>query len=431
MTNLHDLFVEATSDAPPSRLSVEDVYSATRAQRRRYQLRTAVAVIAAVAAVSTGGVALIGTDTANPPVGADPPGPVEWAGRGDATHLYVARNVCGYNPYLTPSASPGPTPPTLGEPCTELLASDDGGATWVSRGTMATPPTIVGPLALVRWSGISPTPSATAPSDPRAFIQLSTDGGATWGPVPSDGEPVDAMPPGATLYDDPGTDLEVFDSAEGRFRRLAHQPPIYRSWGAAVSVGPTDIWIGGANPVTARPAVAVSHDGGETWTVRDLPGTSPEPLPDLTPTGDGTARIFSGLELIGHDGTTAYATRWDGSPEPTPKPEIPGTEGMGWLHTWRTTDGGLTWQQVAPGSTTPSYVCAWTTADGRIVVSFATADVGVGRYAVSADGGLTYAPAILPGLPEPVIQIDGSSAFSYHAMYVSDDGWTWREAWRD
>ena len=72
MTNLFQLFQDATSAAPPSGLSVEDVFTAMRSRRQR-RLRNAVAATAAVgaagfcsAAFSAGLLAGAGAEGAQP-----------------------------------------------------------------------------------------------------------------------------------------------------------------------------------------------------------------------------------------------------------------------------------------------------------------------------------------------------------------------------
>jgi hypothetical protein len=49
---------------------------------------------------------------------------------------------------------------------------------------------------------------------------------------------------------------------------------------------------------------------------------------------------------------------------------------------------------------------------------------------VSADGR-HWVVAAPPGLPVDVFDVAGSVAYTHHALYVSDDGWTWREVWHD
>jgi len=403
MTNLHELFVEATSDAPPSRLSVEDVYSATRTQRRLGQLRTALATAAALAMVAAGGITLAANLDSHPSTGADPPVPIVWAARGDATHLYTVTDLCQYPGTPTSTAEPVEPWPTN---CKHLWASDDGGATWVSRGTLNDPPRILGPLTLLRYVG-DPAGSPNVVQSPT--WELSTDGGATWRGLPSEGQPIDAIPPGATPVSTFDGMLRFFDPEQGRVRKLAHQPVMSQILDSVV-LGSTDIWVSGWDR-TSQAMVAVSHDGGATWTERVLPGGG---------------YMGWGTLLVAHDGTTGYAMVGDGAPNPIPEPELPGG-----FHTFRTTDGGTTWVPVSPVPTTPSFMSTWITADGRIVLALAHDGVSgavIDRYEVSTDG-ITYAQASPPGLPDQVISIDGSIAFSNDAVYVSDDGWTWQEVW--
>ncbi len=190
----------------------------------------------------------------------------------------------------------------------------------------------------------------------------------------------------------------------------------------------THLWVRWYDRTTLRPAIAVSNDAGVTWTMRELPGAAPVPQATL-PNGELDPHQVNGLSflLIAGDGPTAYAAIWDGSS--TPAAPIPGAqEDLGWLRTYRTTDGGLTWQAVAPGSTMPAIGCAWLTADGRLVVGLPRQDGTPGYvYAVSADG-ITYTPAEPPGLPAQLKGIDGTTAFTEQDVYTSTDGWTWQKA---
>ncbi len=429
MTNLTMLFDEATADAPPSRLSVEDVFSAIDSRRHRRRLTTA--LLAAVVLATAGTITITANLAEHPPTGAAPPEVIIWAGRGDPAHLFIVKNLCGQDPYTTASADPERTPAAPEAGCHELLASGDNGATWSSRGTMTHPPIVLGGQTLIRYSGGTGTPPPTA--DPTLAFELSTDGGVSWHKSAGEGTPIDAVPPGGFLHSGFARGLMVFDPAQGRLRRLANQPTLRFGFGGSVALLPKGIWVSGLNPATLRPAVAVSHDGGATWTQRDLPGSKVIPQPTL-PTGELDPNSGTGpqLQLIPKDDTTAYVTLWDGS-DPHPAPPIPGTENYGWLRTYRSTDGGFSWQAVSAESTTPSYSGAWITTDGRIVVALQGRDVGgvvMDTYAASTDA-VTYAAAAPPGLPDSLRFIDGSIAFTGHEVYATGDGWTWREVWHD
>jgi hypothetical protein len=416
MTNLFQLFDEATTTAPPSRLSVDDVFAAMQSRRRR-RLRNTVAGVAAIATAVVSGIVWTANLTGPGPDVSAAAGPVIWAGRGDADHLYLVRNTCGDDQTSTVSALPSAEagPPERG--CSELLASSDGGASWLSRGSTTYPPTVLGARTLMRFTGYLATEDPTL--DARRAMELSTDGGATWSPMPREGPPIDAVPPGGALADGFTRELTVFDPAQGRLRPLAHRPVLLRELGMPAVIGPGGIWVTGLNRQTGRPSVAVSHDGGATWIERELPVTAVLPQPTMfNGEIDPNASRGLGLQVIARDGLTAYATIL-----------IPGT--MGSLHTFRTTDGGLSWQAVADRPTTPSYIYAWMASGGRIVASLPARkdDEPIQRYVTSTDGA-DYAPAAPPGLPALLEAIDGSIAYSDSAVYVSDDGWSWREVWR-
>ena len=430
MTRIEELFDEAVSSAPPSLLSVDDVFGAL-AHRRRVTAVAASLTLVLVGLTTIGvGVGLGGSDTANPPAGAAPPGPLVWAGRGDADHLYRVTNVCGENPLIPrPSDSPPPSPEPIRPDCNMLWASADGGATWTQRGLMTSNVvTIAGPQTLLRWNQSAEKP------DP--LLELSRDGGVTWTPLGPDGPEVDAVPPGGVVLGWSATGFFVIDPALGRAQRMPIEVALTTTHDYTVvpAAGVSTIWLTGSDTMTERPAVAVSHDGGRTWTQRVLPNTSAQlknqPPPEL---GIVSPAYITGL-IASADGLTAYVGVYDHDAEVrTPDPAIPGTEGWGWFRAFRTTDGGATWQEVDDGAVLPSYRQGWLTRDGRLVLHLtgraldadATAD-----YVVSADGR-DWVVAAPPGLPVDVFYVDGSVAYNEHAMYVSDDGWTWREVWHD
>jgi hypothetical protein len=423
MTNLFQLFEEATTAAPPSRLSVDDVFSAMRSRRRRH-LRNAVAGLAAVATAVAIGIVWTAGPAGHGPVVAAVSHPVVWAGSGDAAHLYLVRDTCGRDRRATASAQPSADSGPPRQVCAELLASSDGGASWLSRGAITYPPRILGTLTLMRFVGGAADPSQ-AP-DPLLAFELSTDGGATWSRMPRAGQPIEAVPPGGTLVDGFARELMVFDPAQGLMRQLAHPPALLPDPAMTAVTGPSGIWVTGRHRETQRPSVAVSHDSGATWIERELPGAAVVPQPTL-PSGELDPHSSSGpgVQLIAGDGPIAYATMWDATPL------SPAAGSLGRMWTYRTADAGLTWQAVADVPTTPFYAFVWMAAGGRIVVSLPgrNGDEPIFTFAASTDG-VTYAPAAPPGLPVSLNFIDGSIAYSGSAVYASTDGWTWREVWR-
>ena len=435
MTRIQKLFDEAVSSVPPSRLTADAVLGQARHRRR---MKTAVA--ASVSLVLTGlttiviGTSLARFDSAGPPSGAAPPGPLVWVGRGDADHLYVVTNVCGENPRVPrPSDTPPPSPQPIKPDCHLLWSSTDGGATWTQRGLTEPALTVVGPQALLRYE---PSASSVPP------FELSRDGGATWTALGPNGPQVNDVPHGGIVVDLSPIAFTIFDPAEGRLQQVHLDVALAVSWLAFQprSGDAQTIWLPGGDAATGRPAVAVTHDGGASWTQQVLPNT--EQLADPLPSGADPGLSYSARHITGliadTDGRTAYVTIYDREADQdgtvrSADPAIPGTEGWGWFRAFQTTDGGATWVEVDNGAVVPSYSHGWLTRDGRLVLHLAGRELerdATAEYVVSADGR-DWVVATPPGLPVAVFDVDGSVAYTDHAMYVSDDGWTWREVWHD
>jgi hypothetical protein len=176
----------------------------------------------------------------------------------------------------------------------------------------------------------------------------------------------------------------------------------------------------------------VSHDRGATWSQQPLPDTGAGV--EVTPPGASTDANVIALTtsimiypLASRDGVTAYVSVHDESAA-QPAQKLPGLEDLWYARTFRTTDGGLTWREVDTAAVTPSHSAAWMTADHRLVLGVPR-PVGNGYqmvFAVSGDGR-TYTVETPPGLPPTISEIDGSVAYNADSVYVSDDGWTWRE----
>jgi hypothetical protein len=240
--------------------------------------------------------------------------------------------------------------------------------------------------------------------------------------------------------------ITIFDPAEGRLQQVQLDTGLAVSWPTFVSRsgGTPTILLAGVDPATSRPAVAVTHDGGASWTQQVMPNTKQfaDPMGIQLPSGTDSGLSYSATQFTGliadADGRTAYATMYDQEADEdatvrSPDPAIPGTQGWGWLRGFRTTDGGATWQEVDGGAVIPSYSQGWLTRDGRLILHLTDRELegdATAEYLVSADGR-NWVIAAPPGLPVDVFDVDGSVAYFDHAMYVSDDGWTWREAWHD
>ncbi len=462
MTELPELFDEAVSAPPPSRLTAADIFGASRARRRRSIAVAAglVVVLGTLAAVT--GLGLAGRHSANPPAGTAPPGPLVWAGRGDADHLYALINICGHNPRVDPTVSgtvvdlgtdapPGYTPPpdpnaTPSGPapiCYRLLTSSDAGVSWVPRGDMAEADlTVVGPTSLLRYvQQVVPTPSTAAGGGPATEpFELSTDGGITWSPLPADGPDLESVPPGATvlgalIYPQsvPESGIRVFDPAQSRIRLVTSLPDL-DGYVDVVANGSTTLWATGLDRTTHRSAVAVSHDGGRNWITRVMPGTTPfsvnQPVPGAS--GSSVQTTYAGQlqQVISRDGQTAYAVMYQDGAESPPPSALPGTEGWGWLRGFETTDGGTSWHQLGAGATVPSFSAAWLTDDGRMVGATNDRLVdGVWQSQYAVGDGRTFQLASPPGLPTHLLSVDGSLAYTDHGLYTSADGWTWHQVW--
>jgi hypothetical protein len=427
MTDIRDLFDEAVTGLRPSRLSADEIYQAGRDRwRRRWTAAAGAFVSVGVAVVLVGVVATSGgSNTVAPPT--LPPGTVRWAGLADAEHLYVAVNECGRGTVADPSR-----PPTIGsETCSELLASTDGGTTWQSRGTL---PASTFPL----WGGEVRGPQTlTMPTNPLVrrsppddtSQQISVDGGTTWAPLRSGTQAIETVPDGGWLVygylldvdgqNLTGSQVMAVDPASHQARPLRVQPDLRRPTPQKTTGG---LWVSGLDPATRRPAIAVSHDSGRSWTVTLLPGTTAVSTFAEQVVGAPTPAVAS------WDGTAAYATWTQPGPDSTND-----TDGSPPTRVYRTTDGGTSWQAVDATNRAGSASMGWVCADGRFVLVVDRTAVGDGRlvtqYLVTTDGQ-SYDAIVPPGLPDTA-QADGRIAYTDHAAYTSVDGWTWREVWHD
>lgn len=267
-----------------------------------------------------------------------------------------------------------------------------------------------------------PTPTAPLANNPRnlAHVVFATpldgwaygpdlfathDGGATWSQVSNLGGDVDSV-----TY------------ADGVVWALVHS--------ACTGSGPHD---------RCAYALLVSADHGRSWS----PAAAQPPVHELGVTvlrpGGGLALLFSGTVAVSHDGGAS----WSSFPAPAACPsELPAyAQGDLWLicrlgrasgaelrHVLRSSDDGATWMEVF-SQFAPGY------AQFLAAVSAQHAFLGVGRGSLlrTDDGGRTWSPAI-PALGNSyanvsaVVFVDG-----LHGWMADDDDLTGRSGaaiWR-
>jgi len=169
-----------------------------------------------------------------------------------------------------------------------VAGTADGGDTWTTypvTGHDAAPDRLPDVVALDETTLVLHSPGTSV---------ISTDAGATWRPVTRSGAT-------ATLNDDDrpllrpgpgagcaGAAVEVWSPGLGHRGDLA-DPPLNVCWVAARRSADGGWWIGGTEPGTGRPAVAVTRDGGATWSVTDF--DTPGDLARVGMLGDHTYAV--------------------------------------------------------------------------------------------------------------------------------------------
>jgi len=406
---MHDLdfhgLVDEIGDAArqPEFATVRQRTDRLRSRRRRAM---AGGVLGVTAVLTLGGYAItgpgggpVGPAEASPSAVVEAPARIRSATAGDADHFYALVADCE-------SCKP------------RLMASEDGGRTWQQRpaySALLEEPDIIPNLDVLGPRILTlglPAKLGRSENDSGAKRKISTDGGATWRDLQVSRTPVAAAPAGTHLVDCiTGTCGLAVDPAAGTLAPLAAQPALAQYVMAHTPVG-AGLWVKGLDPATGRPAVAVSRDRGQTWTVAVFTMESPAPSPD-----GGTPRSYL-PDIATADGRTVYAI-------------IEGTDD-GYAHLYRSTDGGATWQRTNPDGppsglpfvTTQSFV----TTDGAHVMLLLEGDTVVAR--ISPDGR-TYAPLAMAGGPAKVAAptvIDKNHYLSHdgQALYLSTDGRNWR-----
>jgi photosystem II stability/assembly factor-like uncharacterized protein len=330
----------------------------------------------------------------------------------------------------------------------ELHVSADGGRTW-SRRTVPPSPTVSGdpdarpggmidalaPGVLV-W--LDPSTVAMTISEPAGSASggptgrpltvdipppaerywITRDGGRSWARPGVDEQPVNNAPAGTRVVDCGAVKVETpcrlyaVDPATGRFAPLANQPTGIRytqGWLGYQTDVPVDgrLWVPGLDPVTRKPAVAASPDGGRTWTTHVFT--------DGVPADESSGFVATMYlpTIAAGAGATAYVLTYKaGRHDP-----------------YRTTDGGATWERLPGGPIAEVPDAGYVTADGAHVVKNGS------DFRAFRPGAAGYTPATLAGYPADLrrlTQVTSQQATGRYVvtsgeiLSVSDDGWTWR-----
>ncbi|GIJ54528.1 WD40/YVTN/BNR-like repeat-containing protein [Virgisporangium aurantiacum] len=394
VNRIYERFMDAADgDMPPSRLTADEVYAAAwRRRQRRVEVWTAVAVVALLVATIVGmqvrkppaghEVAVPPTPTPTPsPLGGLPNGTrdggVVFAAATDADHLYAVITRCP------------------GTDCTtQLLGSDDAGATWTLRSTDLGDPSndyyVTAPAAGVLYRTVERTDVVeSGPVTKVRIPKISTDGGRSWTDVQATTTPVTSVPANGWLEcrnipsQHPCPGLVVVDPATARSAPLATPPGFTVS--SVVNVpAAAGFWVEGYDEEKKAPAVAVSTDRGRSWTVHAFAAEPRE----------------SGVTAASVDGVTGYAVVSEYHAGKTTRANPTPGPASSTHHVYRTGDAGQTWQRVDSGTALfgnqVDLQASFVARDGTHFVM--TVSGWVQQWYVSRDNGHSYEPAGPTGL---------------------------------
>ncbi|MES1244415.1 MAG: sialidase family protein [Acidobacteriota bacterium] len=338
-----------------------------------------------------------------------------------------------------------------------LFSTSDRGATWAPMHDFKAPiqslaisPAVPGTLC-VATSAIS-----GGGVERPAQIHRSEDGGRTWKEIGGEILPPDlgrqmgygtiflgvaATRPETIYAGIVGKGQGIYRSADGgaSWSRLAlGQPGDYLELRALTvdSADPATLYVAYENRTrgSARPRVAVSHDGGTTWRNRDEGLSSGEPRLLAVGSSKGVlfAADFSGsLQISTEKQPWKYLIRrpFDGMFSMEGKVRFrPGAPSFVYTllagEHWKSTDGGKTWAAFSGGPGSPSL------SDLAVDATDPNLLYGAGRTGVfrSRDGGETWTPvrresAHVLALPQPGTIVAGGCGIARS----TDGGSTWKE----
>jgi hypothetical protein len=272
----------------------------------------------------------------------------------------------------------------------------DGGLTWQSNALPAEMGTSVDLLPLPGEVLVAAT------GDHHAWT--SSDGGLTWRRAPEPAGKVRSAGEGQLLR--LGEDGVAVWAAQGFRGTLITQPGIDVRWVASRPAADGAWWVGGVERGSGRPAIAVSGDGGTSWTTTELS------------IGGGEQATSVQVSLLG---SHAYAL-------------VLGAEsssGRSIVAVFHSANGGRTFAATRlPGAAGPPDSVTGELIpllDGRLLIAG-----GDNRWYVSADDGATFAPT---GGNLPTVGRLGMTPGGYLAYGLfnndwaaySSDGSTWRK----
>jgi hypothetical protein len=373
---------------------------ATARRRRRNSVRAGVA-LAAVAGVALAVVRPWAGDPPSVPDVADapPPGAVYTGAEITVNGLDSMKGVHELPGIITdvefPDIDRGYAIGCDGHRCA-IGRTTDGGLTWQSNALPAEMGTSVDLLPLPGEVLVATT------GDHHAWT--SSDGGLTWRRAPEPAGKVRSAGEGQLLR--LGEDGVAVWAAQGFRGTLITQPGIDVRWVASRPAADGAWWVGGVERGSGRPAIAVSEDGGTSWTTSELS------------IGGGEQATSVQVSLLG---SHAYALVLGG--EPGSKRPI--------VAVFHSANGGRTFAATRlPGAADPPDSVTGELIpllDGRLLIAG-----GDNRWYVSADDGATFAPT---GGNLPTVGRLGMTPGGYLAYGLfnndwaaySSDGSTWRK----